>query len=284
MPTTPLLDTSYRCLKCDSALSATPSGSLRCPQGHEVHRDADVLQFMPAAPGKYQPEYVLAYAALWGFGHETLHKGYNETLYRTILSLVLESAMRTRPAIVVDAGCGVGRTTADCARSLAGAEILAIDASQHMLAMAKRIVAEPHAVPCDLGDRGFGELAIQGRGCGNVQFALASVTDIPLREAAADLVLSVNIIDRLKDGPEPAFRECARILKQGGDLVFCDPLNWQSRAWWDKYGTAASICALIEKCGFEIVTWFDDLPYKEIQDGRGFFEEFQTLVVHARKR
>lgn len=72
-------------------------------------------------------------------------------------------------------------------------------------------------------------------------------------------------------------------LERGGDLVFCDPLNWQVRAWWDKYGTAASIHALIETCGFEIVTWFDDLPCKEIQDGRGFFEEFQTLVVHARK-
>jgi SAM-dependent methyltransferase len=239
---------------------------------------------MPAKPGKYLPEYVLPYAALWGFGHETLHKGYNETLYRTIHSLVLECAMRTRPEIIVDAGCGVGRTTADCARSLADAEILAIDASQHMLAMAKRIVAEPHTVSCDLGDRGFGELAIQGRGCANVQFALADVTNIPLRDSAADLVLSVNIVDRLDGGPEAAFRECARVLRHDGDLVFCDPLNWQVRRWWETYATAESICTLIETCGFEIITWFDDLPYKEIQDSRGFFEEFQTLVVHARKK
>lgn len=111
----------------------------------------------------------------------------------------------------------------------------------------------------------------------------ADVERLPLADASVDLVLSVNIIDRLPRGPELAFRECHRVLKSGGTFIFTDPLNWTERWLWEKYPSTEAVLALLKEIGFQVRTAFDQLLYREILDGRGSVDEFTTLAVKATK-
>lgn len=279
--------TVLRCPDCGEPLSGTAE-QVAC-SGKERHVFASengLLAFANIDPGKYTPDYAKRYAALWAYGFATRHSGLDEPLYRTVSSLAAE-ALAARPAgegapVIVDAGCGVGRTTADCAQLAPAATVLGFDGSPFMLELADRIVRGHAPVAVDLADAGFASQSIPGRAHEDVFLALADVERLPVASDCADLVLSVNIVDRLPRGPEPAFRECARILRPGGWLVFTDPLNWLDAESWRRF-EAGDVLKLLEACGFELETWFDDLWYREILDARGSFEEFRTLVVKARK-
>ncbi len=199
-------------------------------------------------------------------------------------SLVAEAllAVEARSPIIVDAGCGVGRVAADAARLAPGGQVIGVDASVHMLEFARQVALGTEAVPVELRDRGFEEpLLIPARSVDNLTLLRADVEQLPIAAAAVDLMLSVNVVDRLPSGPEKALAECARVLRPGGRMVFTDPLNFSDEALWTKYRTSDSIRALLEANGLELTTWFDSLVYREMLDARGSFEEFRTLVVAA---
>lgn len=291
MSTSPAVMAVLRCPTCRQPVAARSEG-LVCagPERHAFGSQAGLITFADIDPGKYGSGYAKQYAALWAFGFATRHSGLNEPLYRTVAALAAEAlattAARSGAPVVVDAGCGVGRTTADCAQLAPRAAVLGFDGSPHMLGLAARIVQGTSPVRIDLRDAGFPRLAIRGRGLSQVFLARADVERLPVADDCADLVLSVNIVDRLPHGPEPALRECHRLLRPGGCLVFTDPLNFQRRELWKRYGAGdrgAAIRRLIGRLGFEVETWFDDLWYREVLDARGSFEEFRTVVVRARK-
>ena len=276
-----------RCPDCGEPLSGT-ADQVACAgkERHVFASENGVLVFAGVDPGKYTPDYAKRYAALWAYGFATRHSGLDEPLYRTVASLAAE-ALAVRPSgaaapVLVDAGCGVGRSTADCAQLEPTGIVLGFDGSPSMLELADRIVRGGLPVVVDLGDAGFPSLSVPGRGQESVFLARADVERLPVASGCADLILSVNIVDRLPRGPEPAFRECARVLRPGGWLVFTDPLNWLDAESWRRFA-ASDVLELLTACGFELETWFDDLWYREILDARGSFEEFRTLVVKARK-
>jgi SAM-dependent methyltransferase len=236
--------------------------------------------------GKYDPTYASRYAALWTFGYATLHSGLDEGLYRTVSSLIAETlaANRSDEPVIIDAGCGVGRVTGDAGRLAPGATILAFDASPAMLSFAGRVVHGNEPIDVELPSYGFPRLTIPPYANHRPIFGRADVENLPLAGAVADLALSVNIVDRLPHGPEVALRECHRVLKPGGTLIFTDPFNWTEPWLWERYPDSASVLRLIEEIGFSLPTWFDQLHYREILDARGSVDEFRTLVVCARKR
>jgi len=279
------------------------AGALRCPQcaeplqadcdpiictgasRHEIDVEDGVLVFARPEIGKYQPGYASRYAALWAFGYQTLHSGLDEGLYRTVSSFVAESlaTCATERPLIVDAGCGVGRVTGDCARLAPRAHVLALDASPPMLDFARRVVLGSEPIEVELPSYGFPKLTISAYGLEGPIFARANVERLPLADASADVVLSVNIIDRLPRGPELAFRECHRVLKPGGTLIFTDPLNWTEPWLWERYPGSNEVLALMTETGFTIQASFDQLPYREILDGRGSHEEFRTVAARATK-
>jgi SAM-dependent methyltransferase len=276
-----------RCPACGSPLSAAGSG-LACQSspGHAFAVEEGFLTLAKPPVGKYDPGYAARYAALWAFGYQTLHSGLDEPLYRAVSSLAAEAlAARPRgnPPAIVDCGCGVGRVAADCAALAPDGVVLGLDGSLAMLELAERIVRGSQEVDVDLSAYGFGTLAIPARARENVWLVRADVEDLPVADGCADLALSVNVIDRLPHGPDRAFAECHRILRPGGCLLFTNPLNWTEGELWKKYGRGEAILRLLERVGFHVETWFDDLAYREILDRRGSFEEFTTLVALARK-
>jgi SAM-dependent methyltransferase len=262
-------------------------GVLVCdgPQRHVAETEEGVLVFARPDAGKYEPEYAARYAALWAFGYQTLHSGLDEGLYRTVSSFVAEAlAEAENPVpVIIDAGCGVGRVLGDVAALARRGVVIAFDASPAMLDFARHVVVEGQAMDVSLPRYGFPSLRIEGVGTSNVVLGRANVEELPLTDGCADIVLSVNIVDRLPHGPELAFRECHRVLRPGGTFIFTDPFNWIDPQLWTKYPDAASVLGLLEQSGFRVETWFDDLLYREIADGRASFNEFRTLAVKACK-
>jgi SAM-dependent methyltransferase len=276
-----------RCPQCSAPLAAVGE-EIHCTGAdhHPLDIEDDTLVFARPDVGKYQPGYASRYAALWAFGYATLHSGLDEGLYRTVSSFLAETlaANPTERPFIVDAGCGVGRVTGDCARLAPHADLLALDASPHMLAFARSVVLGTDPIEVQLPDYGFPSLTIPAYGVTGPIFARADVEHLPLEDASVDIILSINIVDRLPTGPELAFRECHRVLKPGGTLIFTDPFNWTEPWLWEKYPDAASVLALLESIGFHLETWFDDLRYREVLDARYSTDEFRTLAVKGRKR
>ncbi len=282
------LKTTLCCPTCRAPLDLTLEQHAVCngAERHQFGIEDDVLVFARPEVGKYDDSYAKQYAALWAYGFETLHQGGNESLYRSVASLVAESLAKrasNAAAIVVDCGCGVGRTTADCACLVRDGCVVGIDASPAMLEIASAVVCGSEPTSVDLSPYGFGRLEIPHRGCRNVAMLRADVQDLPIADKTADIALSVNVVDRLPHGPRDALSECHRILKPGGSLVFTDPMNWQEASHWRDMPDAHAMLNLIKECGFTIRIWFDDLRYREVLDVRGSVEEFSTLVVLAVK-
>jgi SAM-dependent methyltransferase len=286
MPLTTEIARIFRCPVCHEPLILSESVLTCRHQEHGPDIEDGISVFARPSVGKYDPGYAARYAALWAFGYVTLNSGLDEGLYRTVSSLVAEALAGSRNAhpIIVDAGCGVGRVTRDCSLLAWGGTVLAFDASPSMLQIAQRIVQGHEALDVELASYGFPHLTIPSFGDDGPIFARADVEDLPLANACADIVLSINIVDRLPHGPEFALRECHRVLRPGGTLVFADPFNWTETRFWKSYPDSASILRLAAEIGFTIETWFDDLRYREVLDARGAFEEFRTLVMAARAK
>jgi SAM-dependent methyltransferase len=159
--------------------------------------------------------------------------------------------------------------------------VLGIDGSVAMLEMAERIACGTAPVEVALPDYGFPSLTIPSQGAGNVHFLRGDLESLPVADATADLVLSINTVDRLPHGPDRALVECSRLLRRGGQLVFTDPLNWTEVDHWRRYPGTAAVLALLPKLGLRVKTWYDHTHYNELVDARGSIEQFTTLAIHA---
>ncbi|MEV0121442.1 class I SAM-dependent methyltransferase [Streptomyces sp. NPDC050703] len=111
----------------------------------------------------------------------------------------------SRPATVLDVGCGDGTAAATAAPLLAGHRVIGVDWSQDALKRA-------HA---HLPDVVRGELADGG---------------LPFAGGAADAVLFSEVIEHLVD-PDSALDELRRVLRPGGHLMLSTP---NLAAWYNR--------------------------------------------------
>ena len=84
-------------------------------------------------------------------------------------------------------------------------------------------------------------------------------TRLPVRSASIDLLVCKNVSHHLGEGELPGlFRECARVLRTGGRMVFIDavraPERWRSRLLWryDRGSHPRTVEALRETMGTEL--------------------------------
>lgn len=278
-------------------------GLLRCPMCHTPLRQREKVLECERDPlhtfacdgpyivfdssidqGKYDEEYSARYAFLWAYGYESRNSGLVESLYRSVSSLVAETleGTPTNELLFVDCGCGTGRSTSDAAKLAPLARFLAVDASSWKLNLAAKILTGAEPIQEALPKYGFpNPLTIRGRGLTNVILAQADAAALPLDSGIADVVLSVNLLDRVAS-PRNVLQEARRVLRPRGTLVVTTPMNWCTEQVWRQYPDATALLALLQDCGFRVETWFDQLQYRETLDGRGSLEEFTTLVVSCR--
>lgn len=258
---------------------------LACENEHVFRCDGPYIVFaQDIKTSKYDPEYAKRYAFLWAYGYETTHSGLVESLYRSVGALVADAFSEVRKAdpVTIDCGCGTGRSISDAVPLAPSGQFLGVDLSSAKLDLAARILCGSKVVETTLPDYGFVEtLSIAGRAFPNVTLAQADALQLPCADGVADLVLSVNLLDRVKD-PAAVLREARRVLSPKGSLVLTTPLNWMDSSLWSKYPNARALTEEVERSGFSIKIWFDQLLYRETLDSRGSVEEFSTLVISAR--
>ncbi len=273
-----------RCPRCRLPLQRQ-DGALACENKHIFRCDGPYIVFAhDSEQSKYNQAYANRYAFLWAYGYETSHSGLVESLYRSVGALVADALaeMRKGDPIIIDCGCGTGRSIADAAMLAPSGQFLGVDLSSAKLELAAKILRGTKPVEAILPDYGFGDpLSISGRGLSNVILVQADALQLPFQDSRADLLLSVNLLDRVED-PTLALREARRVLRSGGALILTTPLNWTKASQWNMYPDAKALISVVENCGFSVKTWFDQLLYREILDARGSVEEFATLVISGR--
>ncbi|MDD5307042.1 MAG: class I SAM-dependent methyltransferase [Deltaproteobacteria bacterium] len=159
-------------------------------------------------------------------------------------SLPLVDLLRSDKDLVLDAGCGGGRTTLALSKVLGGGRIVAVDRFD--------------AYYIDGGGRALLERNLRIAGLTErVQIEQGDLTALPFPEAHFDSAVSAHVIDHLKQHKRTGLAEIFRVLKPGGRFlmvvwvpglatfslanVFCFLLT--SKAGWRK---------LAREVGFEI--------------------------------
>jgi len=253
-----------------------------------LKNDDGILLFSPRTTkekelDKYEKiEYVDKYTGLWAFGYKVFGFGQIESLHRTVNQLVLASAFSNKPINILDVGCGVGRATSDCAKYLPNSFVLGVDLSETKLKMAKKIIFGIDEIPLDLCSSGFGKKVLKGLCLQNAFLIQASAEQLPLTPDTFDIVINVNLIDRVKN-PEKAIKNMISVLKPGGVFILSNPLNWQSAEFWNMLPTKEKLEAFFMNNGLEIEESFDGIIYREILDARGSYQDWTTIVIKAIK-
>jgi SAM-dependent methyltransferase len=151
-----------------------------------------------------------------------------EEFYQAMLDLC---APHLAPgAAVLDVGCAMGRMVAELSERGA-ARAVGVDLSPRMLETAAELLAarQPVAVRLHLASgRTIGAtLDLPFRR--DVDLVAADAGRLPLADALFDLVLCVNLVDRVGD-PRQVLAECGRVLRPGGRLLVSDPYDWEVEA------------------------------------------------------
>ncbi len=108
--------------------------------------------------------------------------------------------------VVLDAGCGAGRTTIALSRGLRNGRIVAVD----------RFDAEY----IERGGRGLLERNLRAAGLTNrVQIETADLAALPFCDASFDSAVSTNVYDHLGRRKQQALREAFRVLRPGGRFL-----------------------------------------------------------------
>lgn len=120
------------------------------------------------------------------------------TTYRALLRRLLRAV--PSPSTVVEIGCGVG----------------------FLSALLARLPGAPTVYSTELSADGLRIASTQLRRYPNLRLLRADAEGIPLRSAAADLVVCMDVVEHLGN-PEGFFREANRVLAPGGALLFSTP-------------------------------------------------------------
>lgn len=120
--------------------------------------------------------------------------------------LPMVDLLRSDHDVVLDAGCGAGRTTIALSRVLRDGRVVAVD----------RFDADY----IDDGGRALLERNLRAAGLANrVRIETADLTALPFDDASFDSAVSTNVFDHLGRHKEQALRETLRVLRPGGRFL-----------------------------------------------------------------
>lgn len=138
--------------------------------------------------------------AITALGYGNLHPGgFSHTVK------VLNNFPVSKNDIILDIGCGTGRTACYLAKRYGEAHVFGLDNSEKMMAKAKK--------------RAFKEGA-------DVHFVLGDALNMPFRDEVADIIMIESLLIFLP--LEKVLKECFRVLKKSGIIVAVEMLAHDS--------------------------------------------------------
>lgn len=152
--------------------------------------------------------------------HWTQHAGHYERAAQRSWQRLLDAVSIGTRDVILDVGCGTGRSTRDVARIASSGSALGVDLSARMLAYARE--------------------AAEQEGLTNVRFQQADAQVFPFPEAAFDIAVSSFGAMFFVD-PTAAFTNIARALRPDGRVAL---LAWRAVArneWLTSVRTALAI-------------------------------------------
>jgi len=182
---------------------------------------------------------------------------------------------------VLEMGCGVGRWVATLAQKYPKATCWGMDYSYQMLKRAQEFWVKGKQISIDWSHKGFERLEQKGYTLDNLHFGLAKAEQLPFSENSQDIVLHSFLLDRL-EYPQIALKEMYRVLKPRGSMIGVTPLNFNKVTHWKHFYPPIKIRQLLEKIGFNIITWDTSFVIKEPLDRHGNSIRWNCLgfVVH----
>lgn len=277
----------YGVLECPGCAGSLDVNG-QCEDGHTVPVGMDGLwELHPTASvGRYNTTEMIARYLNYAFGYlimrDGVGNGVSEALYRTLSDLCRDEASK---GVILDYGCGVGRTSYDLGRTHPGSLVIGIDASR-LMAQTALAVVEGRPVRCGWPDDGWSQIELRQPALANVTIFQADARLVKFR-VKPSLIVANMLIDRLED-PDDVLRlleDWFHLLRSGGALVLSTPFNWVTRNCWESFrGGAAQLANTLSTIGFDVEVSFEAVPYREQIDPIGTFLELPVYFVKARKR
>ena len=185
-----------------------------------------------------------------------------------VLDFVLENSRWSDAADMVEIGGGVGRVIGTIAERNSAASCWAMDYSYQLLKRTKEFWMDQTTIQVDGGARGLSKKVIQGKHLQNLQVGLSKAEDLPFGDASLDLVIHSFLLDRLED-PMVGLHEMHRVLRPVGQMVMVSPLNFLQRKHWKEFYPVEKLMLCIQKAGFRISQFKQDLMIIEPLDIHG---------------
>jgi tRNA (cmo5U34)-methyltransferase len=143
-----------------------------------------------------------------------------------VLDLIAEAAAATTPGAraVLDVGCGAGNYTLKLLQRLPGLDATLVDLSRPML------------------DRAAQRVGAVGAGAGKVTLLQGDIRELPLPDAAFDVILAAAVLHHLREDAEweAVFVKFHRCLRPGGSVWVSDLVRHTNPAvqqmMWRRYG------------------------------------------------
>ena len=185
-------------------------------------------------------------------------------------------------SLVLDLGCATGRLSLELAKYSQYA--IGLDASWQFVTNALKIVCSNEKVSVRINDIG-GKPPIEGRlkgfGIRNCCFIVADAHNIPFDESTFDLVLSVNLIDRV---PEPIemISQAHRVLKANGRLVITDPFDWGEKSTQNELYWKGHFRDFLPNENWKIESIVDGIPFILRHHSRYAHVYYNQLAVARR--
>ncbi|MCO6417081.1 methyltransferase domain-containing protein [Siccirubricoccus sp. KC 17139] len=162
---------------------------------------------------------------------EVVPQGPQPGAVRRCLARLLELSPGATGGLVIDTGCGAGRTSFDLAERHPDALVLGCDVNLGMLRLARRAgegrMRYPRRRIGLVYDRR--EFALCLPGAERVDFWACDATSLPFAPGRAGLVAALNLFDCVPD-PRQLLAALAAHLAPGGSLLLATPYDWATRA------------------------------------------------------
>ena len=150
---------------------------------------------------------------------------------RRCLARLLDLAGPGAARLVLDLGCGAGRTAFDLAAHAPDALVLGLDMNLALLRLAqgalRGTVSYPRRRIGLVHDRR--RFAVDLPGAERVDFWACDAAALPFAPGLADLVAALNLLDCVAE-PARLLAGMAAALAQGGRLLLATPYDWSTRA------------------------------------------------------